>query len=1420
MGGKIDEMRAAGFSDQDIGGYATEKRQEMIGAGFQPNEVDGYLNGVTPPATPPQSFLDRLSTATTSDIEGQAGLNQILSTTAAAAKSGFESSISAGGSFGLTPDDEAKLTKLGIFRDPETGRGGPLRFMNEAILRPTAAAADALMRAPGALIAGAVGGVGEAAKQLGQSETENSRMQRELNLFGNFALQTAGTDVPTDLAFSRPHIDDLGKVHDQPIGGLPKAEDFSNTAKAIGAPANEAAEQKLLTLYEDHGFHPAEVAHDANRDVTVTQHLLSDGSDLPYGIDEAKQAHEPILDAALTEAKIDPRNVSGDVRDRTLSIMQNDEKINPLDAYQRAVVELTDEERQRAGKEPVLPVAVTGPAPEAGGRSFARTEQPSLPQPAAGRTVRGAGTEVEPANEYPGASDGGGGSAGGGAGGGADEEPRRIEGPPGSIEDAQDRILSRLSVGEQDSTRRMSWDRLYTHVIDKLFPISKAVKESGEALPTSENPYQLARLTSGVAGKAEHMLEHGTFDFNTYENNGPGLRDIIAPIKNDLDGFRAFATSVRAAELEKRGVDTGVDMADARQVAMEGNAKYGAVLNSLVDYQNKMAAYLRDSGVLSRAGYEAMLEANRFYVPFNRVMGENVGGARGVGASLQARNPVHRIEGSERIIVDPLENVIRNTYLFTTMAEKNAVGTKLIDMLLREGKPPEPVRVPITPHEPPGEPIEGRFREVDEDQIGGPNNRLEPPGAHTKVVSIAPERLPNTPGLEEENVKDFLDSEGVKAPDDLVQAMAAEARGDGKGEITIFRDGQKETYKVGPDLASAFKGLDSPSVGLIEKLLSIPSNILRAGAVLTPDFALRHTFRDFIYAAITNKEGVYTPVDMAKGFVGLITHDEDYQNWLKGGGANISMVSMDRRYLQESLEKLTGQTGLMTRAWNVIGNPEASVWGKAKAVAGVPGRALDKFALSPLRMLTELAEGASHLGAFKKAMRSSEAAEARPSFPLLEGPESPELLANPSANVPAKIGDTKPSENTAAPIASEATTSSNKADIQSAAWASRDTAVDAARSGASMRAYNMITAFANITLQDSDRIARAIKDDPVGMSVKIALGISLPSAILWAVNHNDPRYQEIPDWERDMFWIVMTPNHIWRVPKPFGAGVLFGSGVERSMQAIYDKNPDAFNHFFKSLSDTMVPQLYPTIAAPIIDQFANRSTFTNRTMIPSNLEKQLPEYQYTPYTSETAKALGRIVGAFPGMTSSAVDQGAVFGGLARALSSPILIENYVRGWSGNLGNYALSIADLGLRKAGVLPDPPLPTSTLSDIPIIKAFAVRYPSATAQSIQDFQDAFTANKVYYTTWQAQGREGNVDAMRRIQAAGGARIFIQLDSINKTLQEHNQIVRDVYKNPQIAPDEKRQVIDTLYNNMIQIARQGNAAMRQIDNATQGFH
>jgi hypothetical protein len=162
------------------------------------------------------------------------------------------------------------------------------------------------------------------------------------------------------------------------------------------------------------------------------------------------------------------------------------------------------------------------------------------------------------------------------------------------------------------------------------------------------------------------------------------------------------------------------------------------------------------------------------------------------------------------------------------------------------------------------------------------------------------------------------------------------------------------------------------------------------------------------------------------------------------------------------------------------------------------------------------------------------------------------------------------------------------------------------------------------------------------------------------------------------------------------------------------------------------------------------------------------------------------------------------------------MENYVRAWTGGLGAYALQAADAGLRKSGLLPDPVRPAATLADIPFVRAFVVRYPSASAQSIQDFHDQHETSKMFYDTWLAMAKEGDVDAMTRIQEAGGPLMFVRLDAINDTLSEHSKLVRDIYKNPTIKSDEKRQLIDGLYFNMIDISKAGKQMLKEAEAVT----
>ncbi len=130
-----------------------------------------------------------------------------------------------------------------------------------------------------------------------------------------------------------------------------------------------------------------------------------------------------------------------------------------------------------------------------------------------------------------------------------------------------------------------------------------------------------------------------------------------------------------------------------------------------------------------------------------------------------------------------------------------------------------------------------------------------------------------------------------------------------------------------------------------------------------------------------------------------------------------------------------------------------------------------------------------------------------------------------------------------------------------------DLTIDFAKIGTKVQALNLITAFFNARLQGYARLAQAFKEKPANTTLKTFAYITAPSIVLWYLNHDDPRYQQLPQWQKDLFWIVITPEigigdniveddndyTIYRIPKPFEPGLLFGTLPERMLDWAYNE---------------------------------------------------------------------------------------------------------------------------------------------------------------------------------------------------------------------------------------------------------------------------
>ncbi|MGH9389537.1 MAG: LPD38 domain-containing protein, partial [Vicinamibacteria bacterium] len=245
--------------------------------------------------------------------------------------------------------------------------------------------------------------------------------------------------------------------------------------------------------------------------------------------------------------------------------------------------------------------------------------------------------------------------------------------------------------------------------------------------------------------------------------------------------------------------------------------------------------------------------------------------------------------------------------------------------------------------------------------------------------------------------------------------------------------------------------------------------------------------------------------------------------------------------------------------------------------------------------------------------------------------------------------------------------------------------------------------------------------------------------------------------------------------------------------------PHAFDEIGKSLYRETMPAIVPTALLPAIEAYFNRSVFLDRPLIPEHLEKLLPEYQFQPYTTELSKAVGRAMATLPGMKRSEA-------------ASPILLENTIRGWTGGIGLHLLRLANFTLTKAGLLPERIDPSPTLADLPVIQGFTVRYPSAGAQSIQRFFERAGAKEQILATIRELAAQGDFESMKReLEIQQG--LTIDPGQIRKTISEMSSLVRSIYRDPGQSPEEKRQLIDGLYLQMIDMAKLGNQMFDEVD-------
>jgi hypothetical protein len=313
--------------------------------------------------------------------------------------------------------------------------------------------------------------------------------------------------------------------------------------------------------------------------------------------------------------------------------------------------------------------------------------------------------------------------------------------------------------------------------------------------------------------------------------------------------------------------------------------------------------------------------------------------------------------------------------------------------------------------------------------------------------------------------------------------------------------------------------------------------------------------------------------------------------------------------------------------------------------------------------------------------------------------------------------------------------------------------------------------FFNARIQGLGKLSRAAKQNPKDIAKRGGM-IAGASVALVMMHGDDERYQELPDWDKDMNWHFWFGDQHVRIPKPFEIGVLFGTFPERMVNTMVfeDSGEDLRKAFTRNLVSTFALNPIPQVINPIFEATFNYSAFTGRpieNMYDSSLR---PEARYNERTSETMREVGELFGV-----------------------SPKKLEHVYKGYLGTIGAYILSITDMVTR--GVGDHGESPDFKIENLPVVKSFYRGTDRAVSTKyMNDFYDMLGEVDEAYTTINRYRKENRLDEANELYIDNSKKLTQRkfLNQAQKQIRQLNSEIDMITRSRTLTGERKREMID----------------------------
>jgi len=442
----------------------------------------------------------------------------------------------------------------------------------------------------------------------------------------------------------------------------------------------------------------------------------------------------------------------------------------------------------------------------------------------------------------------------------------------------------------------------------------------------------------------------------------------------------------------------------------------------------------------------------------------------------------------------------------------------------------------------------------------------------------------------------------------------------GKATISVLRDGVKEIYETTPDIARAAKALNVEQMGLLGKIFSLPTRVLKLGTTgISIPFTLANVAKDQVSSFINSSRGlknsIANPIIFGKALWTALGHGKQYDEMVRNG-AMFTSFDISRNQAPKTLKQIRADRNVASKALYTVTHP---------------GQLL-RAAENIMSRTEEFTRAQQYVGTKRALMNEGRTMEDA---------------------------------------------------IIEASKQSRSASGNFARRGEWGQVVNAVIPYLNASIQGNRSMIQAFAKRPKSTTAKLAATVLFPMAAITAWNLRDEKrkeaYDDMAEYEKENNFIIVPPNPTkdergrWNVIKiPITPNIANLGNIVR--QGMVTMQTDAKFDFVKATKDligsvspvepdkqSILATMTPQAIKPTLQSQANYDFFTDRPIVPKSMERLSPEKQKYPWTAATAAKLAEKAGW-----------------------SPLKVEAFIKSTFGSVGGQALNVSDRVMAAAGLI----------------------------------------------------------------------------------------------------------------------------------------